>query len=131
MTQATIVADITKATDEGLIYAWASIVEEGGQQVVDVQGDIIPVAELQKAAHSFMSAGREVGEMHSVITGIGKFVESMVFTKDLQDTLGIDLGKVGWLVAMKVDPASPQFAKVKSGEYKALSIGGRGKRASV
>ncbi len=109
--------------DERLAFGWLSVVEEDGQAVVDLQDHVIEPAELEKAAYGFVLDSRVAGEMHKTI-GVGALVESMVFTKEKQAALGIDLGKVGWWVGFKLD--SDTFAKVKSGDLRAFSIGGRG-----
>ena len=51
----------------------------------------------------------------------------MVFTRQKQEALGIDLGKVGWFVGFKVDDADV-WAKIKSGERPMFSIAGKAKR---
>lgn len=121
-------AEINKADDDKrLVYAWASVVTKNGEPVTDHQDDVISVEDLEEAAHGFMMNSRESGEMHIKTTGIGKVVESMVFTKQMQDALGIDLGQEGWFVVMKIDD-DEAWAKVKDGTYKMLSIGGKATR---
>jgi hypothetical protein len=115
--------------DKQLIFGWASIVEKGGKPVVDKQGDIIPVEELEKAAYDFVLHSRQNDDRH--IGGpTGRCVESMVFTKDKQQALGIDLGKVGWWVGFKVDD-DDLWAAHKRGERPEFSIGGGAVRESV
>lgn len=124
-------AVITKTDEERrVVYGWASVIEEGGKPVVDSQGDVIEEAELVKAAESFMLASREAGEMHVRTRHVGKVVTSIVFTKELQKALGIDLGKVGWFVGMKILD-DKVWAKVKAKEYTAFSIGGRARREAA
>ena len=125
-----VTAEICK-TDDSLrtVWGWASIANEGGQPVIDLQGDIISAHELVKAAHEFMENSRDAGEMHRKF-GIGTVVESMVLTSELQKSLGIDLGREGWLIGMKVHD-DDVWAKVKSGDYAAFSIGGAGVRTPV
>lgn len=121
-------AEIHKADDDKrLVYAWASVVTKGGEPVADLQGDIISIGELEKAAHGFMLNSREAGEMHIRTTGIGKIVESVVLSKQLQDALGIDLGQEGWFVVMKIHD-DEVWDRVKKGELSMLSIGGSGVR---
>lgn len=123
-----LVATIAKTQlDKQLVYAWASVITKAGEPVEDHQGDIISAEDLEAAAHDFIINSREAGEMHITTTGIGKIVESMVFTKSMQDALGIDLGQEGWFVVIKVDDPEV-WDKVKKGEYKMLSIGGSGTR---
>jgi len=115
--------------DKQLVYGWAYVSEKGGEYVIDHSGEYIHIDDLQKAAHGFMLNSRNVGDSHKVI-GIGKVVESMVFTKELQDQLGIGLGKVGWMIGMKVEDKEA-WDKVKGGEYKMFSIGGASRRVEA
>ena len=120
-------AEISKLNEEKrIVYGWASVIEKDGKAVEDLQGDTISADDLTKAAHDFIKTSRAVKAMHQGET-VGEFVESMVFTPDLQSSLGIDLKKVGWFVGFKVND-DEVWAGVKSGKYKMLSIGGRGKR---
>lgn len=114
--------------DKGLVYGWASIIEKDGQEITDHQGDRIVSDELVKAAHDFVSNSRQGGVLHDEYGHqIGHIVESVVFTKELQSHLKIDLGKVGWLIGYQItDPRVKAMAKM--GVLKAFSIGGKGKR---
>lgn len=122
-----VAVPVMKTDDETrTAYGWASVTEIGGQTVTDLQGDQIETADLVKAAHDFMLASRQGGDMHEVV-GIGRVVESMVFTPEAQKSLGIELGKVGWYIAMKIDDEAV-WKRVKAGELAAFSIGGVGQR---
>jgi len=123
-------ATIIKYSEEQrCVTGWASVVEQDGKPVVDHQGDVMSEADLLKSAHNFMADYRVGKAMHQG-GKVGDIVESVVFTKDLQKALGIDLGKVGWLIKVKVsDPAI--WKRVKSGELKAFSIGGYGQRVPM
>lgn len=108
--------------DQRLIFGWASVVEQDGKIVVDKQGDIIPVEELEKAAYEFTLYSREGDDMH-MRPRTSRMVESMVFTREKQAALGIDLKKVGWWVGFRVDDGALWDA-VKRGERPEFSIGG-------
>jgi hypothetical protein len=115
--------DVIKAdADQHLIFGWASVVEKDGKAIIDKQGDIIPVAELENAAYEFALNSRAGGDMHNRM-GVAKLVESMVFTKEKQAALGIDLGQVGWWVGFKVHDKE-LWAAHKRGERPEFSIGG-------
>jgi hypothetical protein len=116
---------------QGLVYGWASIIEKDGIEITDHQGDRITSDELMKGAHDFVKNSRQGGVLHDEYGhNIGHIVESVVFTKELQDRLGINLGKVGWLIGYQItDPRVKTL--VKSGVLKAFSIGGRGRREAV
>ena len=120
-----ISAEITKVDSEKrVVYGWASVIEKDGNQIVDHQGHIIEINELTTAAHDFMLESRVGKEMHDG-SKVSDVVESVIFSNELQDSLGIDLGKVGWMIGMKIhDDAT--LLKFKNGELKDFSIGGRG-----
>lgn len=115
--------------DKQLIFGWASVSEVGGQLVVDKQDDVILPEELEKAAYEFMLYARSMGDMHEK-RNVGRLVESMVFTKEKQDILGIDLGLQGWWIGMKVDDAET-WKQIKAGNRPEFSIGGKGERVEA
>ncbi len=59
-----------------------------------------------------------------------EYVESLVFTPDVQKALGVDLGKVGWWIGGFVK-ADDTWADVKSGKLRTLSIGGSAVREKI
>lgn len=127
--------DFCKRDDEErIVYGFASVIEDNGKVVTDRQGDQIPVAELVKAAHNFMLNSRTGGQMHvrkgSQAVKIGDVVESVVLRPELQQALGIDLKKTAWLIGVKVAD-DEVWDRVKKGELRAFSIGGRGKRKKL
>lgn len=129
------VIDIKKAEpDQQMIFGWASISSVNGQDIIDKQGDIVPVEELEKAAYDFTLYSRTHGEMHENI-GTGRMVESMVFTPE-KAALGVvaknEKGEalMGWWVGFKVE--NPQtWADAKGGKLPEFSIGGRATPHSV
>jgi hypothetical protein len=114
--------------DQNLVFGWAQVIEEDGQVITDTQGDEVSEADLEKAFYYFAKDGRETDEMHTDNVR-GRMIECMVFTKAKQRALGINLGKIGAWVGFELDPEV--FAKVKSGEYPAFSIGGTGRRVPL
>ena len=119
-------------SDRQLVSGWLSVAaDEQGRLVVDSQGDVIEAEELESAAYDYLLNARGVAEMH-LVKGIGRPVESMVFTVEKQKALGIPEGvlPVGWWVTFKIDSPAV-WAKVKSGEYRAFSIGGVATREEV
>ncbi len=130
-------ADAAGELKDGLVWGWASVIERGGKTVIDAQGDQISEGELLKAAHDYMQNSRIGGAMHiykqdnpKEPLSAGHTVESVVFTKDLQKALGIDLGKVGWLIGVRLTDEHVRKA-VASGVLKSFSIGGSGVREKV
>tara|TARA_R110000851_G_scaffold50512_3_gene120561 strand:+ start:506 stop:934 length:429 start_codon:yes stop_codon:yes gene_type:complete len=108
--------------DKRLVSGWFSIISKGSEPVIDRQGDYISEDTLVEAAHEYMRNCRVGKEMHDG-EQIAEVVEMTVFTKDMQDGLGIDLGFVGGWLVMKVHD-DKVWAKVKSGELPSFSIGG-------
>lgn len=115
-----------------LVFGWLSVaIDAEGTPVVDHEGDIIPPEELEQAAYDFVLYSRQAGEMHEKI-GIGRLVESMVFTAEKIKALGIPEGTlpIGWWVGFKIDDLDV-WEKIESGEYRAFSIGGTAEREEV
>jgi hypothetical protein len=115
---------ILKADDEQrMVYGWASVVTEKGEPIIDRQGDVIEPDTLVRAVNKFMEHVRVGKEMHSG-DQIGAVIHSMPITKEIGESLGIQSDREGWIVAFKVYN-DDVWAKVKSGELAAFSIGGR------
>ena len=99
--------------DKHLAFGWAYVSQdEGGNQTEDHSGD--QLVELY----------REGGEMHER-GGCAVLVESMVFTKEKQQALGIPDGTlpIGWWIGFKVTDEDV-WSKVKDGTYPMFSIEG-------
>lgn len=115
--------------EKRIAYGWFSVIEQDGEAVVDSHGDIIREPTLVKAVHDFILEARAGKVMHQG-RRVADVIESIVFTKDVQKALGIDLGRVGWFGAMKFRDEEV-WSRVKSGELPAFSIGGVGKRRVI
>lgn len=125
--------EITKLDeDQNLVFGWLSkAVDADGTPIVDAEGDIIPEAELEKAAYEFMLASRRGDVMHDG-RAVAHAVESFVSTPEKRTAMGVqkdDDRTVGWWVGLKVAPEA--FAKVKAGELPMFSIGGRARRRAA
>lgn len=119
----------TVDTERNCVGGWAYVSKKAGEVVTDHSGDTWSIEEVEKTAHQFVSDCRVGGESHTT-TGGAELVESIVFSKALQDALGIDLGKEGWFVVFKVtDP--DLLEKVQKGTLSMFSIGGSGVREEV
>lgn len=109
-----------------------------GQPYFDLQGDHVPVDELQKAADDFMQNSRNSGALHLMdpTTGkdlaAGKVVQSLVVDADVAKGLGIDLpdGRECWIIKVRVDDAHV-LRMVEASGLAELSIGGSGMRTPV
>jgi hypothetical protein len=129
-----------------LVFGWFSVVEIDGIPIEDTQEDIIWPHTIEDSAYDFVLNARKAGEMHEdgnngEVRGVGRLVESCVFTAEkvkamiqsLRDQgieAVIDLHCICWWGGMKIDdPAT--WAKITTGELRAWSIGGKGKRAAI
>lgn len=117
------------------VWGWASVIEENGKPVLDSQGDLIVMDDsadgkgLRSAAHHFVKSAREAKAMHAG-DRIGDVVESVIIDDDFAKAHGITHGKRGWWIGMEIaDPAIQK--RVASGEYRAFSIGGAGRRKAL
>lgn len=109
--------------EQRIVYGWASVSTYKGDLVVDLQGDVIKPETLEKAANNFMEHLRVGKTMHEgEVTG--RVIHSLPLTKEIGDALGIESDMEGWIVGYKVYDNST-WEGVKSGKYKAFSIGGR------
>jgi len=123
-TEADITGQILKVDEEQrIIYGWASVITEKGETVVDRQGDVIEADTLVKAVNEFMEHVRIGKTMHEG-EATGQVIHSLPVTKEICDALGIQCDREGWVVAYKVYD-DEVWKRVKSGELRAFSIGGR------
>jgi len=121
-----IIAKVMKA-DEHLVFGWASVAADAqGNPIIDADGDVIPIEELEQAAYRFVLESRQGGEMHETIGG-AVLVESVIFTADKLKLLGIENVPLGWWVGFKVVD-EVLWQRIKSGAYPMMSIAGRAKR---
>jgi len=118
--------------DKRLVFGWASVaVRVDGEQIVDWQQDAIDIEELESAAYEYVAQFGCAGEMHRR-GGVGRVIESMVFTKEKADALGIprDALPEGWWIGFKITD-DEVWQKVKNGEYAMFSIEGKAIREPV
>lgn len=120
---------VTKAEpDRQMLFGWASVSSVNGVEIIDKQGDIVPIEELEKAAYDFTLYSRQHGDMHERV-GTGRLVESMVFTPE-KAAVGLVAKNqngeqmFGWWVAFKVDDPDV-WAMAKAGKLPEFSIGGK------
>ena len=117
--------------ERNLAFGWASVaVDKAGQVVVDGEGDTITPHDLEDAAYEFVLKFGEANVNHDGPV-VGRLVESMVFTPDKLEKLGLPVGSlpVAWWTGWRLDDAT--FAKVKDGTYTMFSIEGAAKRVAV
>lgn len=123
--------DVCKKTDPNSVTftGWATCcTDDAGNPVIDHDGQIIPVAVLEKAVHKAAteSSGKgRGGDMHTR-KGVLDVLESMVVTAEKRAALGFGEGREGWVITAR--STDPEVVKaVKSGDKLELSIFGTGK----
>lgn len=89
----------------------------------DTQGDTMEAAEIEKAAHDFLAAGRtaNVDKQHDQQADKGRIVESYILAKD--DARFPDDPEGAWAVVIKVTD-DDTWAEVKKGDLKGISMQG-------
>jgi|TARA_Y100000310_G_scaffold98201_1_gene95944 hypothetical protein len=118
--------------DKRLVFGWANIaLTVDGELVEDTQHETIEPAELEKAAYEFVLEFRDSGVNHEGVAK-GRLVESLVFTAEKLDALGLEEGALpqGWWVGFKIDDETV-FKRVKSGELRMFSIQGSASRETA
>lgn len=112
-----------------LVTGWASVsTDANGQPVIDSQGDIMPIDELEKAAHEvFLAGGKNKAGDNHVRNAVADIVESMVVTAEKREALGFGAGATGWVVTLKVHDTA-LWEQIKRGEKLELSIHGTAER---
>lgn len=118
--------------DKHLAFGWANVaVRDDGEQIQDLQGDVIDPEVLEDAAYRFVLMYREGGEMHER-GDCAVLVESVMFTKEKMTAMGIPEGTVpeGWWIGFLVTDEEV-WQKVKNGEYPMFSIEGEAVRTEI
>ena len=120
--------------DKKLVFGWASIsVTADGEQLEDLQHDIINPEDLEEAVYEYVLNFRDTGEEHRPhLRKKGKLVESCVFTLEKQKAMGLPEGilPVGWWIGFKIED-DEAWEKVKNGTYRMFSIEGKAQRVPV
>jgi len=118
--------------DKRLVFGWASVATRvTGEVIEDHQRDIIEIDVLEKAVYEYVLDFGTAGEMHER-GGVGRLVESVVFTKEKAAAMGIPEGYLpeGWWLGFYID-AEDVWKKIKDGTYSMFSIEGTAERVEV
>lgn len=122
------------------VFGWVLLTEVDGIPYVDKQGDIVTEDSLERAAIEFVFERGTVSIMHRRTPDgepvkIGKVVESVVISDAKLKAMGLPIpesvGPRGWWVGVKflsTPEADAVWERVKRGELKGFSIGGKGVR---
>ena len=120
--------------DKRLVFGWASIsFTADGEQLEDLQHDIINPEDLEEAVYEYVLNFRDTGEEHRPhLRKKGKLVESCVFTAEKQRAMGLPEGilPVGWWIGFKIED-DEAWEKVKNGTYRMFSIEGKAQRVPI
>lgn len=111
--------------------AWAPVLIPNE---VDKQGDVIPVASIEKAAHEFLATYRKIDTDHDLFEGKGTPIESWTLKEATTFTLpdgseSREYPKGTWMMGVEfVDEA---WGRIKSGELTGFSIYGEATATNV
>lgn len=115
------------------VFGWCSLTSINGEPVVDLQGDYVPLEEIEKAAYDYVLHSRKGGDMHAR-DGEGPkhtadLIESFLVTPEKLKQMGLDEHALphGWWIGMKVND-DDQWNLVKNGGRTGFSIHGKGSR---
>jgi hypothetical protein len=120
-------------TDKRQVFGFCTVTHVNGEPVIDLQGDYVPLEEIEKAAYTYVIDSRKGGDMHQrngdQPLHTSDLVESFVVTPEKLETMGLDRNAMphGWWVGFKVND-DKQWEMVKSGERAGFSIHGSGRR---
>lgn len=111
----------------GLVFGWAIVCKQDGEDYFDLQGDNIPEDTMMKAAADFMQSSRIAGDMHGrdqydQPIEDGSVVFAFPMTADIAKAMGVETQTTGLMIALK--PSADVLQKFKDGSYTGFSIGG-------
>jgi Putative phage serine protease XkdF len=126
-------APITKSDDTAqTLFGWASIaVRKDGQQIEDLQGDLIDIEDLEAAWYEYVLESGELNILHKGDCQ-GQLIEAIVFTPEKLAALGLapDALPLGaWCGYYIADPAC--YQDIKKQGYFMFSIEGSAVRETV
>lgn len=126
-------ADLLKIDeDKRRVFGWAYVAQDSdGETLIDKQGDFIDdPEELEKAAYTFTIDSRRGDAMHFK-KGVAQLIESFVVTPEKIEKMGITgTPRLAWWIGMEVKD-DETWDLIKSGQLRAFSIGGKGKREVI
>lgn len=108
--------------DKRQVFGWFSVTEVDGEALVDHHGAVIESEALEKGVYDYVLRSRLAGDQHQRL-GVGYLIESMFFSKEKQEALGIDLGRIGWWGGLLITD-DQTWDHIKKGERLMFSWGG-------
>lgn len=125
--------------DKRQVFGWCSISKKNGVEVVDLQGDHIPIEEIEKSAYAYMLESRKAGnqharvydQMHDAPRHVGDIIESVIYTPEKIEKMGLpeDFTQ-GWWLGMQIHDEDT-WGQIKRGERTSFSIHGKGRREEI
>lgn len=126
--------------DRRQVFGWANLAIIDGQPVTDLQGDYVPLEEIEKSAYRYMLTSRVGGHMHKRVSKFAgdvalhtsDIIESFVVTPEKLVAMGLapDALPWGWWLGHQVNDEGV-WQRVKSGELTGMSIHGSGIRTEA
>lgn len=96
-------------------------------EIVDKQGDLIPMDEVEKACHRFMVESQRGGVMHQLVATRKQMSLAECYIDSTGKSLpGVNLRPGTWVIAYRVYDESIRKL-IKSGKLRGFSIGGTAK----
>jgi hypothetical protein len=109
---------LTKSDDaQQLVYG---VVYEPG--VLDIHGDFMTAAEIEKAAHAFMKDYQNIDTQHNFEAGAGELVESYVVQADMEIG-GETITKGSWVIVTKA--TDEVWESIQKGDITGYSMAGK------
>jgi hypothetical protein len=126
-------APISKSDDfRQRLFGWASIaVRKDGQQIEDLQGDVIDIEDLEEAFYDYVLESGELNILHKGDCQ-GQLIEAIVFTPEKLAALGLALDALplgAWCGYYIADPAC--YQEIKKQGYIMFSIEGSAFREAL
>lgn len=122
-------------TDKQQVFGWASIIEMNGEPVIDLQGDVMTIDTIEKAAYQYVHGSRKGGRQHErngeEPLHVSDMIESFVLTPEKKEKMGLpDDTPTGWWVGFQVNDLDT-WQQYKDGRLKEFSIHGSGVRKDL
>jgi hypothetical protein len=131
-----ITGEVSKMNDEKKqVFGWASVIEVNGEPVIDMQGDVMTIDTIEKAAYTYVHGSRKGGNQHQrngeEPLHVSDMIESFVLTPEKKSAMGLpDDVPTGWWVGFQINDDDTWDA-YKNGKLKEFSIHGSGTRKSL
>lgn len=122
-------------TEKRQVFGWASVIEVGGEPVIDLQDDVMTIETIEKAAYNYVHGSRKGGRQHErqgeEPLHVSDMIESFVLTPEKKEKMGIpDEVPTGWWVGFQIRDEDT-WQQYKDGKLKDFSIHGSGRRVEV